>query len=612
MRKDVIARFFVCVSLLSGGIAGVRAQNLEDFTLPTPWTAEALTAEVPLPEYPRPQMARDMWLNLNGMWDYAGGEQLPDPVTAETPYLFSAKTERIRVPFPPEAELSCIARKGDTRLWYRRGFEVPKEWKGKRVLLNFGAVDRISSVFVNGKKVGTHTGGYDAFSFDITDFLKSGENVLVVGVYDPNDGKAPSGKNGPRGDYVFTSGIWQTVWLEPVGRHHISDIKLEPDVENGRLKIVADSEIPGMTVTAVAYDGVSEVAKAEGNVGNAFYLPVANPRLWSPDDPFLYDLKLQLKDRKGKVVDEVNSYFGMRSIALGKVDGVLRPMLNGEFVFQIGLLDQGYWPDGAFTAPSEQALKYDIELAKRAGFNVIRKHIKVEPQRWYYNCDKLGLMVWQDMPNLWEPDGADSVAVRRQFREELKTMIDQHVSSPSIVMWVPFNENWGAFEATDITDWVKKYDPSRLVNGMSGFNYAPGYRKAYGDPGNGDFVDMHHYGRIEPGAMPRPTDTRAASLGEFGGKGLFVRGHMWPVRNDAYEMMLNKDHLTDTYVMMATELEQMINYFGLSTAIYTQTTDVEHEINGLVTYDRQVEKMDLDKVMQINQDIIKCTRKKPK
>lgn len=241
---------------------------------------------------------------------------------------------------------------------------------------------------------------------------------------------------------------------------------------------------------------------------------------------------------------------------------------------------------------------------------MIRKHIKVEPQRWYYHCDRLGLMVWQDMPNLWEPDDTDSVAVRKQFREELKVMIDQHISSPSIVMWVPFNENWGAFEATDITDWVKKYDPSRLVNGLSGYNYAPGYRPAYGDPGNGDFVDLHHYGKIEPKAMPRPDEKRAASLGEFGGKGLFVRGHLWPVRNDAYEMMLNKEVLTDTYILMLNELEQMIKYFGLSTAIYTQTTDVEHEINGLVTYDRWVEKMNLEKVKQINQEVIEGTRQK--
>ncbi|MDD3036813.1 glycoside hydrolase family 2 protein [Bacteroides sp.] len=610
MKKNVITCFIFSLLLLSGDAFNVKAQNLEKFTLPTPWTGQALKAEVPFPEYPRPQMTRSEWLNLNGMWDYMGGKKLPDPTTATTPPVFPPKTEKIRVPFPPEAELSGIARKGDTCLWYRRNFVVPKEWKGKNVLLNFGAVDRISSVFVNGKKVGTHTGGYDAFSLDITDYLKSGENVLVVGAYDPNDGRAASGKNGPHGDYVYTSGIWQTVWLEPVEKQYISHIKLVPDLKNNRLEVVAYADNPELKVTAIADNGTTEIAKMDGNSNTVFYLPIQNPRLWSPDDPFLYGLKLQLKDRKGKVIDEISSYFGMRSLTMGKVDGVLRPLLNGEFVFHIGLLDQGYWPDGAFTAPTEEALLYDIELAKRAGFNVIRKHIKVEPQRWYYHCDRLGLMVWQDMPNLWEPDGVDSVAVRKQFRDELKVMIDQHVSSPSIVMWVPFNENWGAFEATDITDWVKKYDPNRWVNGMSGYNYAPGYRKAYGDPGNGDFVDMHHYGKIEPQAMARPTDNRAASLGEFGGKGLFVRGHMWPVRNDAYEMMLNKEQLTDTYVLMATELEQMIKYFGLSTAIYTQTTDVEHEINGLVTYDREVDKMDIDKVKYINQEIIKSTRKK--
>lgn len=444
----------------------------------------------------------------------------------------------------------------------------------------------------------------------ITDYLKSGENVLVVGAYDPNDGRAASGKNGSRGDYIFTSGIWQTVWLEPVEKQYISQIKLVPDLKNNRLEVIAYTEDKELKVTAIADNGTSEVARTEGNSNMSFYLPIREPRLWSPDDPFLYGLKLQLKDRKGEIIDEVSSYFGMRSVSMGKVDGVLRPLLNGEFVFHIGLLDQGYWPDGAFTAPTDKALLYDIELAKRAGFNVIRKHIKVEPQRWYYHCDRLGLMVWQDMPNLWEPDGEDSVAVRKQFRDELKVMIDQHVSSPSIVMWVPFNENWGAFEVTDITAWVKKYDPNRWVNGMSGYNYAPGYRKTYGYPGNGDFVDMHHYGKIEPKAIPRPDDKRAASLGEFGGKGLFVRGHMWPVRNDAYEMMLNREVLTDTYVLMLTELEQMINYFGLSTAIYTQTTDVEHEINGLVTYDRKVEKMDLEKVKYINQEVIKCTRAK--
>lgn len=610
MKRKLIA----CLALfLFSGVTtvGVNAQDAKKrFTLPTPWTEEAMNAETPLPEYPRPQLVRAQWLNLNGEWDYMTDPGGVSPVKASVPPSFTKGVRKILVPFPPESELSGIAHKGDSCLWYRRTFTVPKEWKGKHVMLNFGAVDRLSTVFVNGKKAGTHTGGYDAFSFDITDLLKSGDNVLVVGAFDPNDGRAASGKNGPRGDYTFTSGIWQTVWIEPVDKQHISHIKIIPDVQNKRLEVTAYAGSEALQVVAVASTGGQKVSEATGTAGKTFYLSVPNPHLWSPDDPFLYDLKLQLKNKSGKVVDEIGSYFGMRTVGMKKIDGVMRPTLNGEFVFHLGLLDQGYWPDGIFTAPTDEALRYDIELAKRAGFNVIRKHIKVEPQRWYYHCDRLGLMVWQDMPNLWEPDGADSVAVRKQFRAELKTMIDQHVNSPSIVMWVPFNENWGAFEATDITDWVKRYDTHRLVNGMSGYNYAPGYRKAYGDPGNGDFVDMHHYGNIEPNAIAKPDDKRAASLGEFGGKGLFVRGHMWPVRNDAYEMMINRDVLTDTYVMMVTELEQMVNYFGLSTAIYTQTTDVEHEINGLVTYDRQVEKMNLDKVREINTSVIEATRRK--
>ncbi len=604
--------FLITLLLLSIGNAEVKSQDLKTLILPTPWTEKALRTEVPLPEYPRPQMVRSEWLNLNGIWNYMGGKELASPRTATVPPAFPDKSEKIRVPFPPESELSGIARNGDSCLWYRRNFRIPQTWRKKNVLLHFGAVDRISTVFINGKKVGSHTGGYDAFSFDITAYLKSGDNSLIVGAYDPNDGKAASGKNGPRGDYTFTSGIWQTVWLEPVEKMHISYIELIPDLKNSRLKITAYSGDRSMKISAIAKEKTSEVAKAEGTSNTAFYLPVANPHLWSPDDPFLYDLKLQLKDKNGKIVDEVGSYFGMRSIEMGKINHVNRPLLNGKFVFNIGLLDQGYWPDGVFTAPTDEALLYDIELAKRAGFNVIRKHIKVEPQRWYYHCDRIGIMVWQDMPNLWEPDGVDSVEVRKQFRAELKTMIDQHISSPSIVMWVPFNENWGAFEVTEITDWIKKYDPNRLVNGLTGYNYAPGYRRAYGDPGNGDFVDLHHYGKIEDKALPQPDEKRAASLGEFGGKGLFVRGHLWPVPNNAYEMMASKEALTDTYVLMLNEIEQRIKYRGLSAAIYTQTTDVEHEINGLVTYDRQVEKMDLNKVSEINEAVIKETTKKKK
>lgn len=585
----------------------LTAQHANEFRLPTPWSEEALHAEVPLNEYPRPQMVRTQWLNLNGMWDYMGGKEVPDPRTATAVPVFQGK-EKIRVPYPPESDLSGIARNQETNVWYQRRFTIPQAWKGSHVLLHFEAVSRNTCVFVNGKKVGSHEGAYDAFSWDITSYLHAGENVLVVGVNDPHDGKTPSGKNAKRGDYIFTTGIWQTVWLEPVKQTYIRSLRLVPDVENARLLVHVVTDDTGTQVIATADDGTTQVAETQGSGNSDFYLSIPKAHLWSPDDPFLYNLNIQLK-KNGQVVDEVGSYFGMRSLTIQPVDGVMRPLLNGQFVFQLGLLDQGYWPDGAYTAPTEAALLYDIELTKRAGFNVIRKHMKTEPQRWYYHCDRLGVMVWQDMPCIWEPDDVDSVSVRQNFRRELKLLIDRHFNSPSIVLWVPFNENWGAFDVKEIGDEVKAYDPSRWVDGMSGYNYAPGYRPAYGDPGNTDFVDIHTYGKIEPKEMPKPTETRAASLGEFGGKGLFVRGHMWPVRNDAYEMMRSKEDLTNMYVYLLTEVEQMMNYFGLSTAIYTQTTDLEHEINGIVTYDRKKEKMDLERVRAINQDIIRSSMK---
>lgn len=597
--KKTIASLFVllCVAL------NINAQDISSFTLPTPWSEDALTAEVPLAEYPRPQMVRSEWKNLNGMWNYMGGKDVASAKDADKVPVFPKQMEKIRVPFPPESDLSGIKRKQEINMWYQRTFQVPDEWKGKHILLHFGAVDHEATVFVNGKKVGSHKGSYDAFTFDITSYIKKGGNELVVAAHDLNDGRNPSGKNGPRGDYTFNSGIWQTVWIEPVTEHYMGSLKLVPDVVNHRLAVTVTSDSK-LSVEAIALENGKEVASGKGSVNECFYLNLKNEHLWSPDDPFLYDLKLQLKDKKGKVVDEVQSYFGMRSCTMGKVDGVMRPLLNGEFVFHLGPLDQGYWPDGIFTAPTDEALLYDIQLAKRAGFNVIRKHIKIEPQRWYYHCDRIGLMVWQDMPNIWEPDDADSTEVRNEFRREWKTIIEQHISCPSIVTWVPFNENWGAFEVREIANETKQYDPSRWCNGMSGFNYAPGYRKAYGDPGNSDFIDIHTYGNIGPNEIAKPTDTRAASLGEFGGKGLFVRGHMWPVRNDAYQMMTSSQQLTDTYVYLLTEVEQMKLYHGLSCAIYTQTTDLEHEINGLVTYDRKVEKMDIQRVREINQGVI--------
>jgi hypothetical protein len=594
--------FISCLVLFSSVSAQTGLAQIPK--LPTKWTKSAMESAVPFPEYPRPQLERKEWMCLNGKWDYMGGKQVANALNPNKPIEFDSKTEQILVPYCPESVISGIERKQEINLWYRRNVEIPSAWKDKQVILHFDAVDHDATIFVNGKKAGTHAGGYDAFSLDITAFLKSGNNTLVVAAYDPNDGRAPSGKNGPRGDYTFTSGIWQTVWREPVNKTYITKVRLLPDLANSRLKVIVDAG-PSQ-VSAVALDGKKVVAEGEGTPGKIFYIPIKDPKLWSPDEPFLYDLKLTLKDKNGNVTDEANSYFGMRDVRLGKVAGVVRPLLNGKFLMQVGLLDQGYWPDGILTAPTEEALKYDVEFSKKAGFNLIRKHMKTEPKRFYYWADKLGLLVWQDMPAIWYQH-EDTVKNRTVFRKELKAIMDDHYNSPSIITWVPFNENWGAFDVKEITDWVKQYDPSRLVNGNSGFNNNPGYQKPAGDPGNGDFVDTHIY--IGPNDASQPDAKRAASLGEFGGVGLFVRGHMWPVENNAYDLQPTKAALTDKYVLLLDQVEQLMKYKGLSVAVYTQTTDVEHEVNGLLTYDRAVEKMDIDRVREVNQAVISESKK---
>ena len=572
--------------------------------LPTKWTKEAMESALPFPEYPRPQLQRTDWLCLNGKWDYVGGKEAASTLNPLKPISFDGKTDKILVPYCPESVISGIERKQEINMWYRRNVTIPVAWKGKDVIIHFDAVDHDATIFVNGQKAGTHAGGYDAFSINITKFLKAGTNTLVVAAHDPNDGRTPSGKNGPRGDYTFTSGIWQTVWLEPVNKSYIKSIRVLPDLDNNRLKVLVNAEQGA--VSAVALDGKKTVAKAEGQSGKAFYIPLENPKLWSPDSPFLYDLKLSLKDNSGKVTDEVLSYFGMRDVKLGKVGGVIRPLLNGKFEMQVGLLDQGYWPDGILTAPTDEALKSDVDFTKRAGFNLIRKHMKTEPQRFYYWADKLGVLVWQDMPAIWYQH-EDTAKNRSVFRKELKAIMDDHYNSPSIISWVPFNENWGAFDVKEITDWVKQYDPSRLVNGNSGFNNNPGYQKAYGDPGNGDFVDTHIY--VGPNDASQPDAKRAASLGEFGGVGLFVRGHMWPVENNAYDYQPTKAALTDKYILLMDQVEQLMKYKGLSVSVYTQTTDVEHEVNGLLTYDRLFEKMDVDRVKEVNHAVIEAGKK---
>lgn len=569
--------------------------------MPTQWTKTAQAAAVPFPEYPRPQLQRNDWMCLNGDWDYLGGKNMADALDPVTPLSFDGRIEKIRVPYCPESVLSGIQRKQEINMWYHRNVQIPAKWANKQVIIHFDAVAHNATLFVNGHKVGGHAGSYDPFSFDITSWLKKGNNSVVIAVQDLNDGRVPSGKSGPRGDYTFCSGIWQTIWLEPVNKVHIKSIRLLPDLANSRLQVIVNREGSGK-ITAVALDGNKVVSKVKSANDTSFYLPIKDAKLWSPDSPFLYDLAISLEDAQGNITDEIKSYFGMRNIKLGKVNGVTRPLINGKFIMQLGLLDQGYWPDGILTAPSEEALKFDIQFTKNAGYNLIRKHMKTERQRFYYWADKLGLLVWQDMPAIWYQN-EDTAKTRTEFRKELKALVDAHYNSPSIITWVPFNENWGAFDVVEITNWVKQYDPSRLVNGNSGFNNNPDYQKAYGDPGNGDYVDTHIY--VGPNGASVPEEHRAASLGEFGGVGLFVRGHMWPVENNAYDYEPTKTRLTDRYVFLLDQVEQLMKYKGLSAAIYTQTTDVEHEVNGVLTYDRAIEKMDLERIKSANQGVIK-------
>jgi hypothetical protein len=574
--------------------ARVAVTNNSTYVLTTRW-ADDVNPDQPLPEYPRPQLVRDRWQSLNGRWQFAAAEEeQPPPVGQDL-------AERIVVPYPVESTLSGIGRHED-RMWYRRTFTVPKSWKvGKqnRLLLHLDAVDWQSTVYVNGKQVGTHSGGYDRFTVDVTDALKPhGRQELIVGVFDPTDtGGQPIGKQrlNPSGIwYTSVSGIWQSVWMEPVATAHITRLHMQPDVAGEALALTVEAAAAdGMVVTATARQGGRVVGTVTGPVGGELRLPVPKPRLWSPQDPFLYDLSVVLKDGHGGgkpgPIDAVRSYFGMRTVSVGQVDGTTRMLLNGEPVFQIGPLDQGFWPDGIYTAPTDIALRYDIEQTKRLGFNATRKHVKVEPDRWYYWADKLGLLVWQDMPSKFH----DSAADRVQFEIELRELVEQHQASPSIVMWVPFNEGWGQYDQARIADLVKDWDPTRLVNNMSGINCCGAV-----DGGNGDVIDYHIY--PGPGTPGQPSATRAAVLGEYGGLGMPVIGHTWSGGGWGYAVEPDPKALTDRYVQMTKELANLKACNGLSAAIYTQITDVETELNGLMTYDRAVTKPIVSKVRAAN------------
>jgi beta-galactosidase/beta-glucuronidase len=574
----------------------------------TPW-AEKVDPANPLPEYPRPQMVRDSWINLNGLWQFAILPKSQEAIPASF-------TGNIRVPFAVESALSGVGKTvgKDSVLWYQRTLAVPSNFKNKKILLQFGAVDWLCNVYVNGKAVGTHQGGYDPFSFDITAALnKKGPQTIAIRVWDPSDeGPQPRGKQvkNPNGIwYTPVTGIWQTVWLEAVPQSYITSTRQTPDIDSKSLKVAVSAEnlLPGDQLVVSAWKGTEQIAEQKLDVNNEAVLSVSNPELWSPNHPFLYDLKVSLL-RKGKVADEIKSYFAMRKIAMQTdANGIQRMMLNNQFVFQYGPLDQGWWPDGLYTAPTDEALKFDIEKTKEMGFNMIRKHVKVEPARWYNHCDQLGMLVWQDMPsgdlgNHWEnrpgiygraTDKDRTAESEKIYRTEWNEIMNDLYNFPCIVVWVPFNEAWGQFKTKEIVEWTMQHDPSRLVNTASGGNFED----------VGHIIDLHNY--PEP-LMPDPAlygKTRVLVLGEFGGLGLPVDNHTWQQKNNwGYQSFKNNAELLKRYTELIDRIPHLIE-MGLSAAVYTQTTDVEVETNGLMTYDRKEVKMPVEKLKEIHQKL---------
>jgi beta-galactosidase/beta-glucuronidase len=573
----------------------------------TQWADQVNPANT-LPDYPRPLMQRNDWQNLNGLWQYA---IIPVAENDAIPTTFQGN---ILVPFAAESALSGVGKTvgKDSILWYQRDITVMAKRKNKRILLHFGAVDWRSDIYINGKKIGRHEGGYDPFTFDITDALKKGsKQTLAVRVWDPtDDGPQPHGKQvvHPRGIwYTPVTGIWQTVWLETVPDTYIASTKQTPDLDNKNIAVSASVKNiqPGDELSISAWKGNEKVAETTG-ADTSVALSIPDPETWSPSHPFLYDLKISVM-RKGKTVDEVKSYFAMRKISVAPDEnGIKKMMLNNKFLFEFGPLDQGWWPDGLYTAPTDDALKFDIEKTKEMGFNLIRKHIKVEPARWYYYCDSIGMLVWQDMPsgdlgNHWESrPGVLGRATDRNrtpesegyYRKEWNAIMDALHNYPCIIVWTPFNEAWGQFKTVEITNWTKQKDPSRLVNSASGGNFYP----------VGDIEDLHNY--PDP-AMPRPDifgDKKALVLGEFGGLGLPIEGHTWQEKNWGYQSFKSNDSLFKRYQSLTTKLEELIKA-GLSAAVYTQTTDVEGEVNGFMTYDRKVMKMPLEKLKADNEKL---------
>ena len=542
-----------------------------------------------LQEYPRPQMVREKWLNLNGVWQF-------QPAASKDEALPKGDLSRsILVPFPVESALSGVMEHHET-IWYRRHFTIPSAWKGKDILLHFGAVDYEAEVFVNGKSAGIHSGGYDPFSFEITRLLKAtGVQDIAVRVFDPTDkGGFPRGKQtlNPQGImYTSVTGIWQTVWLEPVAKTGIDEIKIVPDIDKSVVKLTVNTRgiSAGSSVVVKVKDGLLLLKTTTGKPNQEITVPVADAKLWSPDSPFLYDLTVSLV-KGNTTVDAVSSYFGMRKISVEDQDGFKKLFLNNKFLFEIGPLDQGFWPDGGYTAPTDEALRYDLQMIKKFGFNMVRKHIKVEPYRWYYWADKLGLMVWQDMPSpnsyTENTPPVDTLA----FKSQLTRLVKTHWNSPCIVMWVIFNEGQGQHSTPELVKMVKELDPSRLVNQASGGGHF----------GVGDVLDIHSY---PPPAAPAKSASQVLACGEYGGIGYIIPGHIWK-SGPTYIMMNNEKDYIDLYNQFTNDLAIFKTSKGLSAAVYTEITDVEVELNGLLTYDRAVIKGPVEKIKASNNNAI--------
>ena len=578
---------FLCV-LLSFQVIDAQTWEKKNAPIMTIW-GENIDPNNVLNAYPRPQMERSDWVNLNGVWDF-----VRSTVSAFGQYNASlAYDKKILVPFPVESALSGIMDTDFTNTAktyiYKRKFTIPDQMKGKQILLHFEAVDWRSVVFVNGEKMGMHEGGYDPFYYNITGALKGdGEQELVVHTYDPTDNGQPGGKQSkaPGGiSYTPSSGIWQTVWLEAVENIHINDFTIVSDVDHNcvKIKVLAQNSDASVKVDIDVLDGIQKIATQTAEIGKEISIPISNPKLWSPDSPFLYNLKFTLK-QNGSVKDEVNSYFGMRKISVEKLRGNPFIFLNNKAIFQFGPLDQGFWPDGLYTPPSDEALKFDVEKMKELGFNMVRKHIKIEPARWYYYCDLLGLLVWQDMPN---PGTSgilgDGKWIRQNFLRETEMHIKNLKNHPSIIVWVPFNESWGQFDTTsdhtkDGVNTIRSIDSTRLINPASGWtNFELG-----------DIIDKHAY--THPNLWDNSYNLRANVCGETGGFGLLIEGHIWNKGDNPYGMLNSSTALINNIESMNKDAF-LLTANALCGLVYTQLSDVEGEVNGFYTYDRKVSKL---------------------